>query len=72
MRTPSKDSIVASKGRYHIVRKTAYNGGTTERVIWQVCEQLIPKAEYGQITELWRLDREYDRKKDAVAWFNIL
>lgn len=72
MRTPSKDSIVASKGRYHIVRKTSYNGRTTEQVLWQVCEQLIPKAEYGQTTELWRLEREFDRKKDALTWFNII
>ena len=60
MQTPSTHSIKAQEGRFYLVRHSAYNGGTSERVTWRVCEKLEP--------QLWRLDREYGRKRDAMDW----
>jgi hypothetical protein len=68
MRTPSEDSIKAKQGRFYLVRQSNYNGGTTERVVWQVCEKLKPEAS----DSLWRLDREYSRKSDAMDWLQTV
>ena len=68
MQTPSNSSIKAQEGRFYLVRHSAYNGGTTERVTWQVCEKLKPEAS----DSLWRLDREYSRKADAMDWLHLV
>lgn len=68
MQTPSKDSIKWQEGRFYLVRHSAYNGGTRERVTWQVCEKLKPQAS----DSLWRLDREYSRKADALNWLFVV
>jgi len=64
MQTPSKDSIKWQEGRFYLVRHSSYNGGSTERVSWRVCEKLKDS--------LWRLDREYNSKRDAMNWLFVL
>ena len=58
MQTPSQDSIKATEGKFHLVRKSAYNGGCTEKVTWQVCEKVAHN--------IWKLHKEYSRKYDAM------
>jgi hypothetical protein len=64
--TPS--TIKASEGRFCLVRHSAYNSGTTERVTWRVYEKLAPKAS----DSLYRLDREYTRKWEALEWLSFV
>jgi len=66
MLTPS--TIKWQEGRFFLVRHASYNGGTTERVTWRVYEKLAPKAS----DSLYRLDREYTRKWEALEWLFIV
>jgi hypothetical protein len=68
MQTLAPSSIKAQEGRFYLVRHAAYNGGTSERVTWRVYEKLAPKAS----DSLYRLDREYDRKWEAMDWLSIV
>jgi len=68
MQTPNQNNIKANKGRFYLVRDSSHNGGTTERVTWIVCEKLKPEAN----DSLWRFDREYSRKADALQWLDTV
>ena len=69
MKPPSKESIKANQGQYYLVRHSSYNGRTTERVTWQVCQKL---SAFDSYPELWRLEREYTRKADAMVWLRVI
>lgn len=62
MRTPTTDTIKAREKNYYLVRKASYNGRTTERVEWQVWERK---------DDQWRLEREYNTKRDAIHWLYV-
>ena len=62
MHTPSKDSIKDSEKQYRVVRSESFNGGTSPKIIWQVCEVIN-----GQ----WKLIREHTTKRDAVEYMYI-
>lgn len=74
MRPPVKDSIKAAEGKYYVIRKASYNGRTTEKVEWQVAEKLNVSAYHallGHTTNLWRLEREFSTKRDAMHWLYV-
>jgi hypothetical protein len=64
MQTPSKDSIKATEGKFHVVRHSSYRGGVSEKVEWRVCERINDS--------LWRLIREYNTKRDAIHFMYIM
>ena len=70
MQAPMPSTIKARQGRFCLVRHASYNGGSTERVIWQVCEKLAPATSDSH--SLWRIDREYERKFEALDWLSFV
>jgi len=67
--TPS--TIKANEGRFYLVRHAAYipkQNGTKEKITWRVYEKLAPKAS----DSLYRLDREYTRKWEALEWLSFV
>jgi hypothetical protein len=64
MRTPSKDSIKAREGKYHVVRHSSYRGGCSEKVEWRVCEKIHDN--------MWKLIREYSTKRDAMHFMYVM
>ena len=63
MHTPSKDSIKSSEKQFRVVRSESFNGGTSSKINWQVCEEIS-----GQ----WKLIRECTTKRDAVHFMYIM
>lgn len=64
MQTPSKDNVKLSEGKFHLIRHSAYNGGVSEKVTWQVCQKL---DDY-----IWKLLREFNTKKEAVSYLQLI
>jgi hypothetical protein len=64
MQTPSKDSIKATEGNFHVVRHSSYRSGISEKVEWRVCEKLNDS--------IWRLVREFATKRDAIHFMYVM
>ncbi len=63
MRTPTKDQIKRQEDRFYLVRQSDYNGGTSEKVSWNVCERI-------DASEL-KVIREHNTRRDALDYLFI-
>ena len=63
MQTPSQSQLKDREGRFYLVRREMYNGGTSAKVEWIVAEKLQDN--------LWKASREFSRKVDAKEWLYI-
>jgi len=64
MQTPSKDNVKLSEKEIHLIRHSAYNGGVSEKVTWQVCRKYNDS--------MWKLLREFNTKKDAISYMQAI